>query len=90
MHDCYLEVTFRGGHPLAAYYCLPRKPGDRSKRVEKRGPGLLVDLTEDGRLIGIEITIPALVTLDSVNDVLTSYGFAAIDAAELRPLQEAA
>jgi hypothetical protein len=53
MKGCYLEVTFRNGRPLAGYYYLPREEGDRSVRVEKHGPGLLVDLTESGRPIGI-------------------------------------
>lgn len=90
MQAVYLEVTFRGGKALAAYLYLPRNEGDKSTRVEKRGPGLLVDLNEDGRPIGIEIAIPALVTVEAVNQVLTSYGLAAIDSAELSPLRTAA
>lgn len=90
MHNCYLEVTFRGGKPLAAYYYLPRTTEDKSVRVENRGPGLLVDLTADGRPIGIEIAIPSLVTLESINEILTQYGFEPIDALELRPLKQAA
>jgi hypothetical protein len=90
MHESYLEVTYRGGQPLAAYYYLPRKEGDKSARVEKRGAGLLVDLTDDGRPIGIEIAIPALVTVDAVNEILQSYGLPPIDPAELNPLKKAA
>lgn len=90
MHGVYLEVTFRAGKPLAAYLYLPRNEGDTSARVEKHGAGLLVDLTADGRPIGIEIAIPPLVTPDAVNQVLTSYGLAAVDSAELAPLERAA
>jgi hypothetical protein len=89
MQDSYLEVTFRGGQPLAGYLYLPRQEDDRSARVEKREPGLLVDLTEDGRPIGIEIAIPSLVTVDAVNRVLASYGLEPVDSAELEPLQTA-
>jgi hypothetical protein len=60
MRGTYLEITFRSGEPLAAYLYLPREEGDRSARVKKHGPGLVVDLTEDGRPIGVEIAIPAL------------------------------
>jgi len=85
----FLEVTFRGAEPFAGYLYLPRRDGDRCARVEKR-EGLLVDLTEDGRPIGIEMPIPSLVTVEGVNQILASYGLAPIDAAELAPLQTAA
>ena len=90
MHKSYLEVTFRGGKPVAAYYYLPRNSEDRSAQVKKHQTGLLVDLTADGRPIGIEIAIPSLVTLEVINEVLASYGLEPIDAAELSPLQQAA
>ncbi len=86
----YLEVTFRLGEPLAAYLYLPRNNGDRAARVKKHGPGLLVDLTEDGRPIGIEIAMPTLVTVEAVNSILTSYGLAPVDERELAPLKKAA
>ena len=47
-------------------------------------------ITADGRPIGIEIAIPSLVTVEAVNEVLTSYGLQPIDAAELAPLKNAA
>jgi len=90
MRKSYLEVTFRSGKPLAAYYYLPRNVGDRSAQVKKHRAGLLVDLTADGRPIGIEIAIPSLVTLEAVNEVLATYGLDPIEAAELAPLQQAA
>jgi hypothetical protein len=90
MQNCYLEVTFRNGKPLAAYYYLPRKEGDKSARVEKHQAGLLVDLTSDGRPIGIEIAIPALVTDEAVNKILRAYGFPPMPPKELAPLRDAA
>lgn len=90
MKEVYLEVTFQSGEPLAAYLYLPRKVGDRSAEVKKHAPGLLVDLTEDGRPIGIEIAIPRLVNIEAVNSVLTSYGLAPIDEREFAPLKKAA
>lgn len=47
-------------------------------------------MTADGRPIGIEIAIPALVTVEAVNQVLVSYGLEPIDSAELAPLRKAA
>jgi hypothetical protein len=90
MQGTYLEVTFRGGKPLAAYLYLNRREGDRSARVEKRGAGLLVDLAEDGRPLGIEIAIPSLVTVEEVNGILESFNLPPIDSSELSPLKAAA
>jgi hypothetical protein len=90
MRGTYLEVTFRGGQPLAAYLYLPRQQGDRSARVQKRLAGLLVDLTEDGRPMGIEIAIPALVTVEAVNEILAEYGLEPLQPAELAPLGKVA
>jgi len=56
MKHSYLEVTYRKGRPLAAYYYLPRRDGDRSERTESVDGGLLVDFSSDGRPIGIEIS----------------------------------
>jgi hypothetical protein len=90
MKGCYLEVTFRKGRPLAGYYYLSREEGDRSVRVAKHGSGLLVDLTESGRPIEIEIAIPALVTVEAVNGVLAVYGLEPVTHQELAPLRSAA
>ena len=90
MKQNYLEVTFRNGVPLAAYYYLPRRADDECIRVEKHGPGLLVDLSADGYPLGVEISIPALVTVDSLNAVLEAYGLDPIDPIELSPLKHAA
>jgi uncharacterized protein YuzE len=52
----YLEITYRKGLPFAAYLYLPRQSADRSVRTEQYEGGVIVDFTEDGRPIGIEIT----------------------------------
>jgi hypothetical protein len=44
----YLEVTYRKGKPLAAYWYLPRKPGDFAARTVPSGSGLNLDFAEDG------------------------------------------
>jgi hypothetical protein len=90
MHGAYLEVTFRAGKPLAAYFYLPARDGRQVARVEKREAGLLVDLADDGQPIGIEIAIPAIVTVEAVNKALAHYGLDPIDPAELAPLRSAA
>ena len=80
MSQTFLEMTYRKGRPLAAYLYLPRQPNDRSVRTVGGGSGLKADYAADGRLIGIEITSPTLVTVESLNAVLS--------AAQLPPLSE--
>ncbi len=56
MTNPYLEITFRKGRPFAAYLYLPRQSTDRSVRTEQYEGGVVIDFTEDGRPIGVEIT----------------------------------
>ncbi|AUB82699.1 DUF2283 domain-containing protein [Candidatus Thiodictyon syntrophicum] len=85
----YLEVTFRHGRPLAAYLYLSRSPGDRSRRTAKAGVGMIVDYTEAGKPIGIEITAPAKVTIADLNAVLASIDAPALAAEDIAPLRAA-
>ena len=82
----YLEITYRNGKPLAAYLYLPRQGGDKSVRVEQHGQGYLVDWTEDGRPIGIEMPSPSQVTLEELNDVLSGLHLAPLAPDEASPL----
>jgi hypothetical protein len=86
MNEPYLEVTFRHGRPLAAYYYLPRRRGDRIVRTEGGPAGLVVDYTNDGRAIGIEITAPSVLSLAAMNRLLKSLGQAPVKRAELLPV----
>jgi uncharacterized protein YuzE len=86
MNEAYLEVTFRRGRPLAAYYYLPRKPGQRGYRTRRLAPGLVVDLARDGQPIGIEITAPSKITVAALNRVLTKLGLSRVTRSELAPL----
>ena len=74
MKHSYLEVTYRNGRPLAAYYYLPRQDGDTSARTERVEGGLLVDFSSDGRPIGIEISSPSQLDLRTLNQALVRLG----------------
>lgn len=89
MNESYLEVTFRHGQALAAYYYLPRTSADRSSRTERIEPGLVIDFTRDGKPIGIEILAPAKLTLAAFNRVLRDLGFPPLKRADLAPLKAA-
>ena len=67
MSHRYLEVTFRGGKPLAAYLYLPRRPNDKSYRTPRATPGLIIDFNRGGAPIGIEITAPAKLSAAALN-----------------------
>jgi uncharacterized protein YuzE len=86
MRTTYLEVTYRKGRPLAAYYYLPRRDGDRGARTERADGGLLVDYAQDGRAIGIEITAPTKLTLSRLNQVLQRLGQQPVEREDLAPL----
>ena len=89
MHEPYLEVTFRHGRPLAAYFYLPRRPGQRSFRSRPVDPGMIIDFSRGGRPIGIEITAPDKVTLAAINRVLRALGCSPVRKADLAPLRAA-
>jgi uncharacterized protein YuzE len=89
MRHRYLEVTFRNGRLFAAYMSLPRPAGCHSARTESVAPGILIDYAADGSIIGIEITTPSAVTIDSINTVLTRVGQPAVTADEFAPLRAA-
>lgn len=86
MSDTYLEVTYRHGRPLAAYYYLPRRKGERAHRTERGPSGLLIDYARNGRAVGIEITAPSIVSVSAMNRVLRSLGHKSITRTELSPL----
>ena len=90
MKDRYLEATYRKGKLLAAYLYLPRQEDDKNVRVQEFPGGLLVDVTTNGRPIGIELIAPADVTLNQINAALDSFGPEHLTADELSPLHQAA
>ncbi len=89
MKEQFLEVTFRHGRALAAYYYLPRRPGDKSHRTAVAAPGLLIDFNRRGKPIGIEITAPSKVTLAALNRTLRGLGISPAKRADLAPLRAA-
>jgi uncharacterized protein YuzE len=89
MNESYLEVTFRRGRPLAAYYYLPRNAKDRSVRTQRIEPGLVIDFRRDGKPIGIEILAPEKLTLAIFNRVLRDLGLPSLKRADLAPLRAA-
>ena len=86
MKQPYLEVTFRQGRPIAAYYYLPRRGSQRSVRSRRVEPGLVIDFGADDQAIGIEITTPSMVSLAALNAVLRELGQSPASQADLAPV----
>lgn len=86
MSGRYLEITYRRGIPMAAYYYLPRRSGDTSVRTVRGDAGLLTDYASDGRPIGIEITSPGLGTLPTLNAALAEAAQSPATPDDLAPL----
>lgn len=89
MKRTYLEVTYRKGRPIAAYFYLPRRDADRSVRTEKLAQGLLVDFSADGRAIGIEIPSPSRLKLSMLNRVLAQLGLEPAALEDIAPIAAA-
>jgi uncharacterized protein YuzE len=89
MRESYLEVTFRHGKPIAAYYYLPRRAGERSYRTARAGSGLLIDFNRRGKAIGVEIMAPGKLSLPVLNRVLARVGASRVKREDLAPLRAA-
>ena len=50
------------------------------------GKGFLADFSEDGRLLGLEITVPGSASPEEVNAVLHQLGEPELERGELAPL----
>ena len=88
-HTRYLEVSYRRGVPYAAYYHLSSATDEQSVRVEQAEPGMVIDFAADGRPLGVELTAPALTTLDALNQVLDNLGLARATTEDFAPLRAA-
>jgi len=89
MKEPYLEVTYRNGKALAAYFYLPRSARQKSVRTRQVQRGLIVDFAANGKPIGIEITAPQQLTLATLNRLLRELGCAPVRRADLAPLRAA-
>ena len=86
MKEPYLEVTFRRGRPMAAYYYLPRRPGQKSVRTRRVEPGMVIDFARGGQPIGIELTAPSKLSVAALNRVLRELCLPPVSSADLAPV----
>jgi uncharacterized protein YuzE len=69
-----------------AYLYLPREKNEKSDHCVEVEPDMVLDINKDGKLIGIELLAPQLVTLEAINAVLGDYGFEPLGENALKPL----
>ena len=87
MKQIHLRVTYRDdGSPFAAYLHLPSQPNEKRAKCRRVELGMILDINKEGKLIGIELTAPRLVTLGDINKVLEDYGMEPVKEATLKPL----
>jgi uncharacterized protein YuzE len=86
MKTIHLEVTYEDGRPWVAYLYLPREKNEKSDHCVEVEPDMVLDINKDGKLIGIELLAPQLVTLEAINAVLEEYGFEPLTENVLKPL----
>lgn len=84
-----LQITYRGGRPLAAYLYLGGDGKRAAARTEELVPDLLVDYAADGSAIGVEILSPATVTVEDIWSVFDRLGLERPSASDLGPLSAA-
>jgi uncharacterized protein YuzE len=86
MTDVYLEVTYRDGRPWVAYLYLPRKKEEKSDHCREVEPDMVLDINKQGKLIGIELLSPEMVTIEAVNHILEEYDLEPIKESALAPI----
>lgn len=86
MTDVYLEVTYRDGKPWVAYLYLPRTQKEKSDHCRRVEPDMVLDINKKGKLIGIELLAPEMVTLEAINAILKEYGREPLKESALAPL----
>lgn len=84
-----LQVTYKGGRPLAAYLYLAANGERKAVRTEELAPDLVVDYGADGAPVGVEILSPGTVTVQDIWSVFDRLGLERPAASELSPLSAA-
>ena len=81
-----LELTYRDGLPRLGYLYLSEDPNEKSEHSRRVEPAMVIDLSREGKLIGIELLAPSKVTLEAINGILEEYGMEPLKKSDLAPL----
>ncbi len=80
-----LRISYRDGRPRIGYLYLS-DPSEKSAHSRRVSAELVIDISKDGQLIGIELLDPANTTVEAINDVLKQYGCEPIRESDLKPI----
>jgi uncharacterized protein YuzE len=80
-----LEISYRDGRPRLGYLYLA-DPAEKSAHSRRISAELVIDLNDEGALIGIELLDPENTTVEAINDVLKEYGLDNIRESDLKPI----
>jgi hypothetical protein len=90
MTERSLQVTYRNGRPFAAYLHLSHATGEKSAKTVATPDGLLVvDYNSAGQAVGVEITAPRGVSLERLNELLSTLGEPPLADHEFKPMRAA-
>jgi hypothetical protein len=90
MTERSLQVTYRKGRPFAAYLHLSHGTGEKSAKTVATPDGLLVvDYNSAGQAVGVEITAPHAVSLERLNELLSTLGQPPLADHEFKPMRAA-
>lgn len=73
-----LEISYRDGRPYVGYVHLPRRRGEKYNGSRPVEPGLVLDYSKTGKLMGIEFLAPELLTAKILDGILEKEGFPAL------------
>lgn len=88
MTERSLQVTYRKGRPFSAYLQLSNHTGEKTAKTEASVDGLLItDFDLNGKPLGVEITAPAAVPIDRLNQLLLDLGEKPLNEHDYSPLR---
>jgi hypothetical protein len=70
-----LEITYREGRPYVGYLDLRRRRGAVYGGSRPVDPGLVLDYSKTGKLMGIEFLAPRFLTAELLDRILEPEGF---------------
>jgi hypothetical protein len=87
MGNTRVEVVFRRGRPVAAFFHLKKDVQGKSGRQIMVRPQMTAHFDDGGHPVGLEIQLPDKLDLLVINDVLRELGADPVVEADLAPLR---
>ncbi len=82
-----IEIVFRRGRPVAAFFHLREGVSGKSGRTISLGAQLTAHYDASGHPVGLELALPTQVRLGDVNDALRELSSGPVEESDLVPLR---